>query len=206
VEHSSQGFFVESFIDELAHKAGKDPLSYRLSLLKQAPRFAAALVLAAKNIDWDKNLTGGHGLGIAVKESFGTIVAQAVEVSIENENHLKIHRISAAVDSGEIINPEIARSQIEGGIIYGLTAALFGKISLDKGRVVQNNFPDYQILKLSGTPQIDVAFIENGETIGGIGEVGVPPVAAALCNAIYAASGRRIRVLPLIDQALSISA
>jgi isoquinoline 1-oxidoreductase subunit beta len=206
VEHSSQGFFVESFIDELAHKADADPLAYRLALLKQAPRYAAALVLAAKNIDWGRSLPEGHGLGIAVKLSFGTIVAQAAEVSISEQGALKIHRISAAVDPGEVINPEIARAQIESGIIYGLTAALFGKISLEQGRVLQNNFPDYQILKLTGTPEIDVAFIEGGEGIGGMGEVGLPAVAPAVCNAIYAASGRRIRQLPLIDQDLSIIA
>ncbi|MBT7951593.1 MAG: xanthine dehydrogenase family protein molybdopterin-binding subunit [Gammaproteobacteria bacterium] len=206
VEHSSQGFFLESFIDELAHKAEKDPFSYRLSLLKQQPRFAAALVQAAKNIGWEKNLPKGHGLGIAIKESFGTIVAQAVEVSLDDKDNLKIHRVSAVVDPGEVINPEIARSQIEGGIIYGLTAALFGKISVEKGRVIQSNFPDYQVLKLSGTPEIDVAFIESGERIGGMGEVGLPPIAAAVCNAIYAASGRRIRQLPLIDQNFNILA
>ena len=206
VEHSSQGFFIESFIDELAHAANKDPLSYRLSLLKQAPRFAAALVLAAKNIGWEKKLADGHGFGIAIKESFGSIVAQAVEVSIQEKNRLKIHRVSAVVDPGEIINPEIARSQVEGGIIYGLTAALFGKISLENGRVIQSNFPDYQILKLSGTPQIDVEFIESGEGIGGLGEVGVPPIAAAICNAIFAASGRRIRELPIIDQEFNVLA
>jgi isoquinoline 1-oxidoreductase subunit beta len=205
VEYSSQGFFRESFIDELAHKAGVDPLNYRLSLLKQAPRYSAALVMAAKNIGWQRKLAPGHGLGIAIVESFGSIVAQAVEVSIVNEQ-LSVHRVSAVVDSGEVINPEIARSQVEGGVIYGLTAALFGKISLEKGRVIQNNFPDYQVLKLSGTPQIDVSFIESGEGIGGMGEVGVPPIAAAVCNAIYAANGRRIRQLPLIDQNLTILA
>ena len=205
VEYSSQGFFIESFMDELAHKAGIDPFEYRQNLLKQAPRHRAVLELAAKNIDWGKPLAKGHGLGVAIMKSFGTIVAQATEVSVSSRGELKIQRISAAVDPGEVINPEIARSQIEGGIVYGLTAALFGKIDVEQGRVLQGNFPDYPMLKLSNTPEIDVAFIERGERIGGMGEIGLPPVAAAVCNAIFAASGRRIRQLPLIDQNLTIS-
>ncbi|MFT7460063.1 MAG: isoquinoline 1-oxidoreductase beta subunit [Planctomycetota bacterium] len=205
VEYSSQGFFIESFIDELAHKANIDPLAYRLSLLQKAPRYVTALKMAAENIGWGRTLAPGHGLGIAVVRSFGTIVAQAAEVSVSEQGALKIHRISAAVDPGEVINPEIARSQIEGGIIFGLTATLFGKISVEKGRVSQGNFPDYKMAKLATTPDIDVAFIESGENIGGMGEVGLPPVAPAICNAIFAANGKRIRELPLIEQNFSIA-
>ena len=150
-------------------------------------------------------MPAGYGLGIAVVKSFGTIVAHAVEVSVSKGSGLEIHRICAVVDPGEVINPEIARSQIEGGIIYGLTAALFGKISLEQGRVSQGNFPDYQMVKMANAPQLDVAFIESGDGIGGMGEVGLPPVAPALCNAIYAASGVRIRNLPLAGQDLVIT-
>ncbi len=205
VEYSSQGFFVESFIDELAHQAGVDPFRYRQDLLKDAPRSRAVLELAAKNIEWGKPLAEGHGLGIAIVKSFGTIVAQAAEVSVSTRGDLKILRISAAVDPGEVINPEIARSQIEGGIIFGLTAALFGKITVEQGRVLQGNFPDYPMLKLDNTPEIDVSFIESGNRIGGMGEVGLPPVAPAVCNAVFAACGRRVRQLPLADQKLTIN-
>ncbi|NKB36749.1 MAG: molybdopterin-dependent oxidoreductase [Gammaproteobacteria bacterium] len=205
VEHSAQGFFTESFIDELAHKAGKDPLQYRLSLLEKAPRFYKVLETAAEKIGWGKTLPENHGLGIAIVESFGTIVAQALEVSVTENDELKLHSMSAAVDSDEVINPDTAQAQVEGGIIFGLTAALYGKISLEKGRVLQSNFPDYDMLRLGATPSIDVTFIESGERIGGMGEVGVPPAAAALCNAIFAANGQRYRELPLIGQGLRLS-
>ena len=205
VEYSAQGFFIESFIDELAAKAQSDPLLYRQKLLQDYPRYLALLELAAKNIGWGKPLAKGQGLGIAIIKSFGTIVAQAAQVSVSELGSLTVECICAAVDPGEVINPEIARSQIEGGIIFGLTAALYGKISVQDGRVQQQNFPDYQMLKLASTPEIKVSFIESGIGIGGMGEVGLPPVAPAVCNAIFAATGRRIRELPLIDQDLNIT-
>ena len=199
VEHSYQGFFIESFIDELAQHAALDPLEYRLDLLHEQPRHQAVLQLAAEKIGWGRSLPVNSGVGIAVVASFGSIVAQAVQVALSGDK-LRVEKVVAAVDPGEVINPAIARDQVEGGIIYGLSAALYGNISIDKGRVMQSNFSDYRMVRMATAPHIDVHFIESGEAIGGMGEVGTPPIAPALCNAIFAASGQRIRRLPLQDQ------
>jgi isoquinoline 1-oxidoreductase beta subunit len=195
--HSYHGFFIESFIDELAHAAGQDPLAYRLQLLGEAPRFAAALEAAARMIRWSNPALHGRGRGIAVKESFGSIVAQVAEVSVGSQGDLHVHRVCAAVDCGEVINPNIARAQIEGGINFALSAVLYGEITIDAGRVVQGNFPDYRMVTLRDAPDIEVEFLDSGASIGGIGEIGVPPLAPAVTNAIFAATGQRIRSLPL---------
>ena len=199
VEHSCQGFFIESFIDELARRAAIDPLEYRLDLLHGHPRYQAVLQLAAEKIGWGQALPANSGMGIAVVASFGSIVAQAVQVALSGDK-LHVEKVVAAVDPGEVINPAIARDQVEGGIIYGLSAALYGNITIDKGRVVQTNFSDYRMVRMATAPHMQVHFIESGEAIGGMGEVGTPPIAPALCNAIFAASGQRIRRLPLQDQ------
>ena len=199
VEHSYQGFFIESFIDELARRAAIDPLEYRLDLLHGHPRHQAVLQLAAEKIGWGQALPANSGMGIAVVASFGSIVAQAVQVALSGDK-LRVEKVVAAVDPGEVINPAIARDQVEGGIIYGLSAALYGNITIDKGRVVQTNFSDYRMVRMATAPRIEVYFIESGEAIGGMGEVGTPAIAPALCNAIFAATGRRIRRLPLQDQ------
>ena len=199
VEHSYQGFFIESFIDELAHQASADPLEYRLALLEEQPRYQDVLRLAAEKIGWGSALPAQHGVGIAVVASFGSIVAEAALVDVSGES-LKVKKIVAAVDSGEVIHPDIARDQVEGGIVYGLTAALYGSINIERGRVTQSNFFDYRMLRMNNTPSMEVHFIESGAPLGGMGEVGTPPVAAAVCNAIYAANGQRIRRLPLQDQ------
>ncbi len=202
VEHSYQGFFIESFIDEIAHSKGVDPLTFRLQLLQHSPRHKLLLEKVAENIGWGRNMEEGRGIGVALKKSFGTIVAQAAEVSIGDNGKLEVHRISAVVDPGEVINPAIAKAQIESAIIYGLTAAMYGEISVENGRVTQGNFPDYPMLKLAQTPAIDVEFVESGERIGGMGEVGLPPVAAAICNALFTCGGPRVRQLPLSRQKL----
>ena len=199
VQHSCQGFFIESFIDELAQHAALDPLEYRLDLLREQPRHQAVLRLAAEKIGWGRPLPANSGMGIAVVASFGSIVAQAVQVAISGDR-LRVQKVVAAVDPGEVINPVVARDQVEGGIIYGLSAALYGNISIDKGRVMQSNFSDYRMVRMADAPHMEVHFIESGEAIGGMGEVGTPPIAPALCNAIFAASGQRIRRLPLQDQ------
>lgn len=201
VEHSYQGFFMESFADELALAAGRDPLAFRLALLGHQPRFRAALQRAADMIGWGRVMPAGSGLGIAIKESFGSIVAQAAEVTV-SAGTLRVQRICAVVDAGEVVHPGNARAQVEGGILFGLGAALKGRISIAAGAVVQGNFDDYPVLTMAETPDIDVTFLESAAPMGGMGEVGVPPVAPAVCNAIAAACGVRIRRLPIAGQSL----
>ncbi len=199
VQHSCQGFFTESFMDELAQHAARDPLEYRLALLEKQPRHQAVLRLAAEKIGWGKALPDNSGMGLAVVASFGSIVAQAVQVALAGDR-LRVEKVVAAVDPGEVINPAIARDQVESGIIYGLTAALFGDIAIDGGRVRQSNFTDYRMVRMDRAPSMEVYFIESGAAPGGMGEVGTPPLAPALCNAVFAASGQRVRRLPLQDQ------
>lgn len=196
VAHSQHGFFSESFIDELAHAAGRDPYEYRRALLVQAPRHRAVLEKAARLGDWGSPLPRGRGRGIALVESFGTIVAEVAEVEMLGDR-IKVHRVSAAVDCGRVINPDTAAAQIEGGIMFGLGAALFHEIQIREGRVAQKNFTDYPMPKLADAPRIRVEFIESGASLGGLGEPGVPPIAPAIANAVFAASGMRLRTLPL---------
>jgi isoquinoline 1-oxidoreductase beta subunit len=196
VEHSQHGFFSESFIDELAHAAGKDPYEYRRELLRHAPRHRAVLEKAAKLAEWGAPLPAGRGRGIALVESFNTIVAEVAEVEVSG-NAIRVHRVCAAVDCGDVINPDTAAAQIEGGILFGLSAALFNEITLREGRVVQSNFSDYPMAKLADAPRITVEFINSGASLGGLGEPGVPPLAPAIANAVFAAAGKRLRTLPL---------
>jgi len=195
VAHTQHTFFSESFIDELAHRAGKDPLDYRLALLKEKPRHAAVLRLAAEKAGWGRALPKGRHHGLAVQESFGTVVAEVAEISIE-DGQPRIHRVTAAVDCGLVVNPDTAAQQIESGIIYGLTAALYGEIGIEDGAVVQTNFTDYEILHLSECPAIDIHFVDSEAPLGGLGEPATPVVSAAVSNAIFAATGNRIRQLP----------
>lgn len=195
VAHTQHTFFSESFIDELAHRAGKDPLDYRRALLKDAPRHLAVLEKAAEMAGWGKPLPQGRYHGIAVQESFESVVAEVAEISIV-DGQPRIHRVVAAVDCGEVIHPDTAAQQVESGIIYGLTAALYGEISIEGGAVAQTNFTDYGMLHLSETPEIDVHFMESNAPIGGLGEPATPVVSAAVANAIYAATGNRVRQLP----------
>lgn len=198
VEHSYQGFFIESFVDEMAHRVAMDPLAFRVKLLRSRPRHRAVLLAAADLLGWRGRDAGpGWGHGIAVTECFGTIIAEAVEVNVTADGVLRVARVTAAADPGEVVNPDIAAAQIEGGIIFALSAALYGRISIEQGRVVQGNFSNYEMIRLAEAPEIAVQFIESGASIGGLGEVGVPPLAAALANAVFAATGRRLRRLPL---------
>lgn len=203
VAHSQHTFFIESVMDELAHEAGKDPFEYRRTLLKDQPRHLAVLELAAEKAGWGTPLPQGHARGIAIQEAFKTIVAEVAEVSVSASGELKVHRVAAAVDCGRMINPNTVEQQVESGIIYGLTAALHGEISIEKGAVAQSNFPDYEMVRMADVPAIEVHVIESGAALGGLGEPATPPIAAAVSNAVFAATGKRVRQLPLKNQDLT---
>jgi isoquinoline 1-oxidoreductase beta subunit len=152
--------------------------------------------------NWQTPAPNGRSRGIALHESFGSIVAEVAEISVTDGN-IKVHKVSCAVDCGFAVNPDSATAQVESGIIYGLSAALFGEITLENGRVIQENFPDYDVVRLAETPEINVHFIESGKELGGLGEPATPPIAPAVMNAVFAATGRRIRSLPLINHQLA---
>ena len=197
VGHSYNAFFTECFVDECASAAGEDPYEFRRALLKDRPRHRAVLELAAKRAGWDDSLLAGVGRGIALAESYHAIVAQVAEVEVK-DNLPVVRRIVCAVDCGFAINPDTVVAQMESGIVFGLTAALFGEITVQKGRVTQANFPSYEMLRLAQTPVIEVHIVESGvEHLGGIGEPGTPPAAPAVCNALFAITGKRIRSLPI---------
>lgn len=197
VDHSQQTFFTESFVDEIAHRAGKNPYQFRMELLQQYPRHRRVLEVAAEAAGYGQNLPEGHALGIAVQESFGSIVAEIAEVSIGSNNEPVIHKVTCAIDCGWAVNPDTVEAQVESGIIFGLTAAMYGEISIENGRVAQNNFPDYEMVRMATSPEIDVHIVESGEALGGLGEPATPPIAAAVTNAIYILTGQRVRELPI---------
>jgi len=191
-------FVIESFIDELAAAAKTDPVAYRRALLGKAPRARAVLDLAAKQAGWERPLPAGSGRGVSLLYSgWDTYVAQVAEVEVSKAGEVRVHRIVCAVDCGTIVNPDIVKAQIEGGVVFGISGALWGEITLKNGRVEQSNFNNYRVLRMNETPAIEVHLVRNGETPGGIGEPGTAVTAAALANAVYAATGKRIRRLPL---------
>ena len=205
VGHSQNIFFLEGFIDELAVAANKDPFEFRRSLLGGQPRCKAVLELAADRANWGKPLPAGVARGIALARCFGSYVAQVAEVSVAADGTPRVHRIVAAVDCGMTVNPEIVRRQIEGSIAFGLSAALYGRITFADGRVQQHNFDDAPVLRMNEMPRVDVHIMPSSQAPGGVGEPGTPPVAPAVVNAIHAATGKRLRSLP-IDVALLRSA
>ncbi len=196
VDHSLHAFFTESFIDELAVAAARDPYEYRRELLEHAPRFRAVLDLAAEKAGWGEPLNDNQGRGISIHRSFGTIVAEVVDVEVI-DGELTVPRVVCAVDAGYAMHPDGMAAQMESGVAYGMTAALYGDISIRRGAVAQSNFHDYPMLRMDKAPAVETHIINSGEALGGAGEPGTPPIAAALVNAIFDATGVRIRELPV---------
>ncbi len=196
VGHSLNAFFTECFLDELAHAASQDPLRYREALLKDAPRHLAVLRLAAEKAGWGTPLPAGRARGIALHESFGSICAQVAEVSVEG-GRPRVHRVVCALDCGTVVHPNTVAAQMEGSIVFGLTAALYGEITVEDGAVQQRNYPQQPLLTLAESPQIDVHTVPSTRPPGGVGEPGTPPIAPALCNALFALTGQRVRRLPV---------
>jgi CO/xanthine dehydrogenase Mo-binding subunit len=194
-------FVIESFIDELAAAAKADPVAYRRALLTKSPRATAVLDIATKAGGWGRPLPEGHGRGVSVLYSgWGSYLAEVAEVSVSKAGEVRVHRIVCAVDCGIIVNPDTVKAQIESGIIYGISGALWGEVTLKNGRVEQSNFHDVRALRINETPAIEVHLVRNFEVPGGIGEPGTAVTAPALANAVFAATGKRIRKLPLENQ------
>jgi isoquinoline 1-oxidoreductase beta subunit len=194
-------FAIECFMDELARKAGKDPIAFRRDMLGKTPRLRAALDLVAEKSNWGSSLPPRAGRGVSVQPSFGSFIATVIEVEVDEQGEVHLRRITTAVDTGIAVNPDTITAQLEGGLIFGLTAALYGEVTIDKGRVQQSNFNDYRMLRIDQAPKIDVHVMKSGEAPGGIGETGVTAGPPALRNAIYAATGMALHRLP-IDRSL----
>lgn len=196
VGHSYNAFFTECFIDELAHAVGQDPVAYRMGLLNAHPRHQAVLALAASQAGWGKPLPSGRARGVALHESFGSICAQVAEVSIEG-NQVRVHRVTCALDCGVVVNPDTVDAQLQSAIVYGLSAALFGEITLANGRVEQSNFSNHPVVQMAHMPRIDTHIVPSTQPPGGVGEPGTPPIAPAVANALFVLKGQRVRALPI---------
>ena len=195
VSHTMNCFANESFMDELAHAAGKDPVAYRMELLSKEPRFANVLKIAADKAGWGKKLPAGRALGVALMEGYGTYMAQIAEVSVSGGD-IKVHKVTVACDCGRMVNPGIVRQQLESGIVYGLSHALYSDITVTNGRVDQNNFNDFRILRTTETPEMDIILVDSTEKPGGTGEPSTSLIAPAVANAVFTATGKRMRSMP----------
>ena len=200
VNHSQNGFFREAFVDELATAAGVDPFEYRRRLLGKAPKQLAVLEAAAKAADWGKPLPQGVFRGIAQVDGYGSYVAAVVEASVKPDGMPRTHRVVVAIDTGYVVNPDGVRQQLEGAVVWALSAAYYGEITVQNGRIAQSNFHDYRLLQLPDMPKVEVVLAPSGRFWGGVGEPGAPPVAPALVNAMFAATGKRYRSLPLMRE------
>lgn len=200
VSHALNAFANESFIDEMAAAAGKDPYQFRLALLGKQPRFAKVLKLAAEQSGWGKPLPKGHYRGIALMEGYDTYMAQVAEISVDKDHAIKVHHVWVAADLGQMVNPDTVEAQIQSSIAFGLSSALGAEITLDKGRVQQTNFHDYPVLRMNEMPKIDITLVPSTEKPGGIGEPATALIGPAVANALFAATGKRVRQLPLSAQ------
>ncbi|MZR31790.1 xanthine dehydrogenase family protein molybdopterin-binding subunit [Sneathiella litorea] len=197
VGHSFNGFFTESFMDEMAYAAQSDPIDFRLAHLENHQDFTNVLKQLAKVSNWSAPLGQGRARGVALHESFSSIVGQVVEITLNDNREITIDKVYCVIDCGTVVNPDTVKAQMESGIIFGLTAALFGEIEIEDGAVLNSNFPGYEMIRLANCPEIEVHLAPSGRMLGGVGEPGTPPIAPALTNAIFAASGERIRELPV---------
>jgi isoquinoline 1-oxidoreductase beta subunit len=194
---------LESFIDEMAHAAKRDPFEFRREMLQSHPRLRHVLEVAAETSGWGTPAPAGRARGIAVVEDKGGLVAEVAEVSLEG-GQVRVHKVTCAADCGQIIHPGIVEAQLSGSVVAGLTAALYGEITIEKGRVKEKNFNDYRMLRMSEMPEIRVHVVASHEEPGGVGEPAVPPIAPAVANALFALTGRRIRKLPIRAEMLSL--
>jgi isoquinoline 1-oxidoreductase beta subunit len=196
INYTQNVFYKECFIDEMAHAAGLDPYRYRRRLLRNSPKNLAVLDAAAATAGWDTPLPAGVFRGIALSEVCGSYCAQVAEISIV-DGRVRVHRVVSALDCGHVVNPLTIAIQTEGSIVYALSAALYGEITIKNGAAEQSNFKDYRVLHLSEMPKVETVILASGDFWGGVGEPPVPPLAPAVCNAVFAATGKRIRSLPL---------
>jgi isoquinoline 1-oxidoreductase beta subunit len=196
-------FAIECFIDELAKKAGKDPVAFRLAMLDKSQRLKSALQLAAEKSGWGRPLPRRVGRGVAIQPSFGSFIATVVEAEVDTGGKVDVRRVTSVVDTGIAVHPDIIVAQLQGGLLFGLTAALRGEITVKDGRVEQSNFHDYQPMRINETPKIDVHVVRSGEFPGGIGETGTTAGPPALRNAVYAATGIALRRLPIDSEVLA---
>jgi isoquinoline 1-oxidoreductase beta subunit len=190
-------YVVESVIDQLAHDAGRDPVAYRRALMTRAPRPLEALELAVAKAGWGSPLPQRSGRGVAVFSGFGSHLATVAEVAVEASGTVRVKRVVCAIDTGLIVNPDIVRAQIEGGVVFGISAVLHGRITIVNGRVQQSNFDSYPVLRMNEAPAIEVHLIASNETPGGVGEPGTSGAIAAIANAVFAATGQRVLSLPI---------
>jgi isoquinoline 1-oxidoreductase beta subunit len=197
-------FAIECFMDELARKADKDPIAFRRDMLGKTPRLQAALDLVVEKSNWGQALPPRAGRGVCVQPAFGSFIATVVEAEVDEQGEVRLRRVTSAVDTGIAVNPDTIAAQLEGGLIFGLTAALWGEVTIHKGRVQQSNFNDYRMLRIDEVPKIDVHIIKSGEVPGGIGETGTTAGPPALRNAIYAATGVALRRLPIDRDLLAV--
>jgi isoquinoline 1-oxidoreductase subunit beta len=203
INYTENAYYKESFIDEMAHAAGMDPYLYRRRLLRDSPKNLAVLDAAANKAEWDSPPPAGLYRGIAVNAACGSYCAEVVELSV-TDGRVQVHRVVAAIDCGHAVNPLTIAMQVEGGIVYALTAALYGEITIKQGAAEQSNFTDYRMLRMAEVPKVETVIMQSGDFWGGVGEPAVPPLAPALCNAVFAATGQRVRSLPLMNHDLRL--